>query len=343
MSVSQFEIVGKLGEGSFSTVFKARRKSDNTVYALKKVRFLNLTPKERENSLNEVRILASIDHPNVIGYKEAFFEESSQTLCIVMEYAESGDLLSMIQNHKKSLTRFSEAEIWEMLVKLVRGLKSLHNLSILHRDLKCANVFMHNGVPKIGDLNVSKVNKCGLAYTQTGTPYYASPEVWRDQPYGPSSDIWSLGCVLYEMTNLCPPFEANDMQSLYRKVVKGLYPEIHPSYSNDLSNVIRCMLQVNPSNRPSCDKLLAMPPVMRNSRIFYSPNENCNELLKTIRFNPSLNDLTNRLPASNYYKKTRGFSAKVSNGESPGKENKGFGELNLRNKSRVPLNKVYKY
>lgn len=343
MSVSHFETISKLGEGSFSTVFKVRRKSNNSIYALKKVRFSDLSTKERENALNEVRILASIDHPNVIAYKEAFFEESSQTLCIVMEYAESGDLLSMIQSHKKSLTRFSESEIWEMLVQLVRGLKSLHSLNILHRDLKCANVFMHNGVAKIGDLNVSKVNKSGLAYTQTGTPYYASPEVWRDQPYGPSSDIWSLGCVLYEMTNLCPPFQANDMQSLYRKVVKGLYPEINSNYSNDLSNVIRSMIQVNCYNRPSCEKLLLMPPVLRNCRSFFVQNESFNGLLKTIRFNPSLNDLTNRLPASNYCKKTRGFSAKVSKDEG-GKENKDFADLqNLRNKSRVPLSKIYKF
>jgi len=85
----------------------------------------------------------------------------------------------------------------------------LHAKKIFHRDLKSANVFCYNnGLSKLGDLNVSKVAKKGLLYTQTGTPYYASPEVWKDQPYDSKSDIWSLGCVIYEMTTLKPPFRA---------------------------------------------------------------------------------------------------------------------------------------
>lgn len=105
---------------------------------------------------------------------------------------------------------------------MVKGLKALHNLKIFHRDMKSANVFLNkNGVAKLGDLNVSKVAKKGLLYTQTGTPYYASPEVWQDQPYDQKSDMWSLGCVLYEIATLQPPFKANDMDGLFRKVLKG--------------------------------------------------------------------------------------------------------------------------
>ena len=105
---------------------------------------------------------------------------------------------------------------------------------------------------KLGDLNVSKVTKKGLGYTQTGTPYYASPEVWKDQPYDAKSDIWSLGCVLYEMITLKPPFRASDMQGLYRKVLKGNYPKIPRSYSQDLANVIKSLLTVSPYARPTC-------------------------------------------------------------------------------------------
>lgn len=116
-------------------------------------------------------------------------------------------------------------------------------MTILHRDLKSANVFLEkNGGAKLGDLNVSKVAKKGLLYTQTGTPYYASPEVWRDQPYGSKSDIWSLGCVLYEMVTLKPPFRANDMNGLYKSVLKGQYPPISNKYSQDLKEVIAMML-----------------------------------------------------------------------------------------------------
>lgn len=104
----------------------------------------------------------------------------------------------------------------------MRALHILHSRKILHRDLKSANVFLSNETyAKLGDLNVSKVAKQGMLYTQTGTPYYASPEVWKDQPYDSKSDIWSLGCVLYEMCSLKPPFRANDMNGLYKKVLKG--------------------------------------------------------------------------------------------------------------------------
>ena len=98
----------------------------------------------------------------------------------------------------------------------------MHDLKIVHRDIKCANLFLtKEGILKLGDLNVSKVAKKGLLYTQTGTPYYASPEVWKDQPYDLKSDIWSFGCVIYEMCCLVPPFRADDMNGLFKKVLKG--------------------------------------------------------------------------------------------------------------------------
>lgn len=105
-------------------------------------------------------------------------------------------------------------------------------MNILHRDLKSANVFLNkNGISKLGDMNVSKLAKKGLLLTQTGTPYYASPEVWKDQPYDNKSDIWSLGCVLYEMCALKPPFRADDMEGLFNKVTSGIYPKIPSHYS----------------------------------------------------------------------------------------------------------------
>ncbi len=110
-----------------------------------------------------------------------------------------------------------------------------------------------DGSVKLGDLNVSKIAKMGLCYTQTGTPYYASPEVWQDKPYDLKSDIWSLGCVIYEMTTLKPPFTDTSMQGLCRKVMKGNYPPISKTFSNDLNSILASMLKVNASIRPSCE------------------------------------------------------------------------------------------
>ena len=205
--MENFEVIKELGAGSFGKVYKARRTQDGKIYAIKKVSLRGAPKKEKENALNEVRILASIEHPSVIGYKEAFFEEASQSLCIVLEYADGGDLMQRIEAHKKAGTKFAESEVWSYFVQMLQGINSLHDSGIVHRDLKCANVFLTAaGRIKLGDLNVSKVVQTGrLMHTQTGTPYYACPEVWQDKPYDARSDLWSLGCILYELCALRPP------------------------------------------------------------------------------------------------------------------------------------------
>lgn len=148
---------------------------------------------------------------------------------------------------------------------MVRALNVLHSKKILHRDLKSANVFLSKLThARLGDLNVSKVAKKGLLYTQTGTPYYASPEVWQDKPYDSKSDIWSMGCVLYEMCALKPPFRANDMNGLYKRVLKGSYPPIDPKhYSKSLQTVIAKMLCVDPNLRPSSKQILEYEAVKK--------------------------------------------------------------------------------
>jgi NIMA (never in mitosis gene a)-related kinase 1/4/5 len=214
--------VQKLGTGSYSEVYKVQRKSDGMIYALKKVSLENLSQKERENALNEVRILASIKHENIVGYKESFVIDGGKTLCIVMDYAPDGDLYQKICKNKKERSYFPEELVWRILIGSVQALACLHDLKIFHRDIKSANIFLNkNGLASLGDLNVSKVAKQGLLYTQTGTPYYASPEVWKDLPYDSKSDIWSLGCVFYEVLSLVPPFRAKDMNGLFKKVTAG--------------------------------------------------------------------------------------------------------------------------
>lgn len=171
--------------------------------------------------------MASVKHPNIIEYKESFIDEKSHTLMLVMEYADGGDLASRIEEHVKAGTLFPTSDILSILSQMVLGLKALHDSKICHRDFKCANVFLTSkGEVKLGDFNVSKVLRRGMLHTQTGTPYYASPEVWQDQPYDQKSDIWSLGCVLYEMMGRRPPFKATSMSDLFRKVIHARYPEI---------------------------------------------------------------------------------------------------------------------
>lgn len=299
MSLSNFEILNKIGEGSYSTVYKVKRSTDGQVYALKKVRLHNLKDKEKRNALNEIRILASVQHPNIVSYKEAFFDEESRSLCLVMEFAGDGDLYQRILQYQKKGVYMSESFIWKLLIGLTKGLKALHDLNILHRDLKSANVFLgSSGEVKLGDMNVSKVSKDCIMHTQTGTPYYASPEVWKDIPYDSKSDMWSLGCVIYEAACLKPPFRADDMESLYRRVIKGDYPPIPKSYSSDLQLIISGLLQVNPSTRLNCYHILSLPSIIKHSA---GPSQDFDHsLLQTIKFPKNLQLITKQLPQPNY-------------------------------------------
>ena len=251
-----FEILKHLGKGSFSLVLVAKRKEDNKIYAIKQVQISNMSKKEKLNALNEVRLLSSINHQNIIGYKESFYDEPTETLNMVLEYAEGGDLRSKIQSRLKSKRYFKETEIWAVFIQLITGLRYLHGHNIVHRDLKTANIFLtKNNICKLGDLNVSKIAKSGMLYTQTGTPFYASPEVWEEKPYDIKSDIWSIGCILYEMCCLTPPFKGKNLNLVYQNIIKGRYSPIPAFYSKDLVNMVHSLLQVNPKDRPTCTEM----------------------------------------------------------------------------------------
>ena len=340
-----FNILSKIGEGSYSTVLKVQRIEDGNIYALKRVKFYKLSEKEKENALNEIRILASVKNKNVISYKEAFFDEKDSSLGIVMEYADKGDLFQLITERKKTKNYFTEQEVWKIFIQLLNGLKALHDFKILHRDIKSANVFLFKGgICKLGDLNVSKVARKGLGYTQTGTPYYASPEVWQEKPYDSKSDVWSLGCVMYETITLRPPFQAKSMEELYKKVMRGNYPRIPTKYSEDLSDAIKLMIQVEAGARPSCEELLKMPMITKRIEFFNNnkdiditeeQNESINkkfELLKTIMVPNKLENLAKNLPKPNY--DTEGNIRSFQN--SNRNVHKQYGSLTLSNTDLLP-------
>ena len=305
-SLSDFEIGKILGKGAFGMVCLVKRKFDGKTYAMKRIKIVQLSDKEKENSLNEIRILASLSHKNIIGYKDAFFDQKSKTLNIVMEFADDGDISSKIKYNLKNKKQFEENIIWQYLIQILEGLHYLHEKKIIHRDLKSANIFlMKDNTVKIGDLNVSKINKLGMAHTQTGTPYYASPEIWLDQPYDYKSDIWSLGCILYELCQLKPPFHGTSLKNLGMNIQRGMYKPIPDNYSNELKSIIGMMLQKNPNQRPTTGQILGCDIIVRKINELkiitkYSGGEEKSGLIATIKVPRNLGEINKSLPMSKY-------------------------------------------
>ena len=311
--MNDFKIEKILGRGSFGSVYLVRRKQDQKIYALKTVTFEKLNKRDQENSLNEVRILASINHPNVIGYKEAFWDDTGSSLNIVMEFADDGDLESKIVKMRKEGGMFNESLIWSYSIQMIEGLNALHEKKIMHRDIKSANIFLVKDKHqcKIGDMNVSKVIKEKVLRTQTGTPYYASPEVWRDEPYSYKSDLWSIGCVIYELCALRPPFKGKDLDELYVNVCKGNIERISHIYSEDLWKMILMLLQVDVKKRVDCKEFLDSKLIMKKIKEMKENNSECKDLeknknsfsgtlLKTIKFK-DYKDIKSQLPTKKNY------------------------------------------
>lgn len=256
MNLPGFIELKTLGKGTYGSVYKARRESDGNSYAVKVVNLSSLNHREIEDSVNEIRLMASFNSPFIIRFYEAFCD--NKRLCIVTEYSRLGDLAHLIERRKRKNKPLKEDVIWCYFLQLLEGLNSLHSVGVVHRDLKSANILISApDLIKIADLGVSTVLRTRqLARTQIGTPLYLAPEVWKRRPYDHKCDMWSLGVLLYEMMTFTYPFMGRSTQDLAKRVCVGRYTIPQGKYSNDLISVVRRLLQVNPVLRPSVSELL---------------------------------------------------------------------------------------
>ncbi len=234
------------------------------LFALKRVP-LDLEDHPRQSSVSidtEVRILGKLNHPYIVTYYENFVVDNS--LCIVMEFADDGDLLKRVKEARTANESIPEDQVWTWASQLLQALSYLHSKKIIHRDLKSRNVFlMKNGVVKVGDFGISKVLQFtdDLAKTNVGTPYYLAPEVCTGHGYDTKADIWSLGCILYELCTLRRPFEGESLASIIQKVLNSAYEPINGNYSAALRSFVDSMLRKDPSERPNAQELLTVPEI----------------------------------------------------------------------------------
>ena len=258
--LSDFEIIKQLGKGSYGTVFVVRSKLDNNTYVMKKMELNHLKENQQRECYREVSILRKVSHPNIIKYYSSFLENES--LCIIMEYAELGDLYTLIKHYKKHQKSFEEIILWRVAYEVLNGLEYLHSNNIIHRDIKCLNLFLSKDHHvKIGDLGVSTITSLGaMQCTRVGTPLYLSPELIKQIPYDYKTDIWSFGCSLYHMANLDPPFSGSNLIVLGNNIVKGRPKELPNIYSNELKDFIGKMLTKKADKRPSAKDAKNMIP-----------------------------------------------------------------------------------
>ncbi|XP_046329460.2 serine/threonine-protein kinase Nek1-like isoform X2 [Haliotis rufescens] len=247
--------VRKIGEGAFGKALLVKSKATGGQFVIKEISIGRMNQKERVESRKEVAVLAQLKHPNIVAYRESFEEKGC--LFIVMDFCSGGDLYGRINSQRGML--FTEDQIMNWFVQTCLAIKHIHDRKILHRDIKSQNIFLtSDGRIQIGDFGIAKVlnSTVELARTCIGTPYYLSPEIVENKPYNNKSDIWSLGCVLYELTTLKHAFEAGNMKNLVLKIIRGSYPPIPPKYTYELRGLIAQLFKRAPRDRPSINSIL---------------------------------------------------------------------------------------
>ncbi|XP_043827730.1 serine/threonine-protein kinase Nek1 isoform X8 [Dromiciops gliroides] len=262
--------IQKIGEGSFGKAILVKSREDGKQYVMKEINISRMSSKEREESRREVEVLANMKHPNIVLYRESFEENGS--LYIVMDYCEGGDLYKRINAQKGVL--FPEDQIMDWFVQICLALKHVHDRKILHRDIKSQNIFLtRDGTIQLGDFGIARVlnSTLELARTCIGTPYYLSPEICENKPYNNKSDIWALGCVLYEMCTLKHAFEAGNMKNLVLKIISGSFPPVSLHYSYDLRSLLSHLFKRNPRNRPSVNSILEKSFIAKRIEKFLTP------------------------------------------------------------------------
>jgi len=261
--MERFSKVKNIGKGNMGTCALVRNNEDGRHYVIKQVDLAKLNKKERAQSLNEAKVLSVLRHPNVINYNDSFLARKTDHLCIVMEYADGGDLGQKIKSAHG--VNFGEDQVIDWMIQTVLALIHIHSRHILHRDIKTANVFLtSDGLCKIGDFGIAKAleNTVDSAKTFVGTPYYLSPELILEKPYDYLSDVWAFGVCLYETMALKHPFNAGDMKGLMQKILRVQYDPLPNCYSPELRNLVSRILVKEASQRIKLQDILKLPFVV---------------------------------------------------------------------------------
>ncbi|XP_014326212.1 serine/threonine-protein kinase Nek4 isoform X1 [Xiphophorus maculatus] len=266
--MNNYNFIRVVGKGSYGEVNLVKHKTDRKQYVIKKLNLTTSSKRERRAAEQEAQLLSQLRHPNIVTYRESW-EGDDRQLYIVMGFCEGGDLYHRLKQQKGEL--LPERQVVEWFVQIAMALQYLHERNILHRDLKTQNIFLtKTNIIKVGDLGIARVleNQNDMASTLIGTPYYMSPELFSNKPYNHKSDVWALGCCVYEMSTLKHAFNAKDMNSLVYRIVEGKLPPMPSQYHPHLGELIKIMLCKKPEDRPDVKHILRQPYIKRQIAMF---------------------------------------------------------------------------
>ena len=264
--LEKYKVLRQIGKGQFSTAHLIVDRRTKRKYVLKKIRLARQTPKQRESSLRELNILSQVDHANIVWFKEGWVEKGC-IVYIVLEHCPGGDLHVMLRNvvKAKHASYIPEDIALDMFCQQLLALQYVHGMDIVHRDIKGSNIFLRNstkgdGIVQLGDFGLARLLGEGERTNSfVGTPAYMAPEVLNGEEYDRASDVWSLGCVFYEMLCLKPPFTAFNVQGLAKKVLKTKPAPIPEHFSAEVRELVGRMLKKKPTLRPTANEMLELP------------------------------------------------------------------------------------
>ncbi|XP_029030354.1 serine/threonine-protein kinase 36 [Betta splendens] len=252
--MDSYHVLELVGEGSFGRVYKGRKKYTGQVVALKFMPKLGRSEKELRSLRREIEIMRDLQHPNIVQLFDNFETESD--VVVVTEYAE-GQLFQILEDDGF----LPEGQVREIACQLVSALYYLHSHRILHRDMKPQNILLgKGGVVKLCDFGFARAMSVStLVLTSIkGTPLYMSPELVEEKPYDHTADLWSLGCILYELHTGAPPFYTNSIFHLVQLIV-GDQVKWPDTMSNTCTSFLKGLLTKDPQKRLSWPDLLHHP------------------------------------------------------------------------------------
>ena len=263
-----YTLGGAIGKGKFATVYRATRLRDGAEVAVKEIALFDVADaRSREKCLKEIRLIQHLEHPNIVRFLEGFVE--GRHLVLVFEFAEAGDLKRQLRKARERGARLEERVVWRYFAQIAEAVAYLHSRRIIHRDLKPANIFLTlAGAVKVGDLGLGRLlsQDTLVAHSKVGTPLYMAPECLKGGGHDYAADVWSLGCILYELAMLASPFkeEGLSLYGLFQKITAGAYtPVPRDAFSQQLQELVQGMLAQDPAARPDMARVVAVATEMR--------------------------------------------------------------------------------